>query len=44
MLKQIVAPDDLIALVDSANIQRLSNNPRRATREQLIKVLSSSPS
>lgn len=42
MLKQIVAPDDLIALVDSANIQRLSNNPRRSTREQLIKVLSSS--
>jgi alcohol dehydrogenase class IV len=39
-LEEIVATDDLITVVDSANIQRLSNNPRRASREQLIEVLS----
>lgn len=37
---EIVAPDDLLAVVDSANLQRLSNNPRRVSREQLIAVLS----
>jgi len=31
---------DLTAMVDSVNLQRLLNNPRRATREQLIELLS----
>lgn len=42
-LKEILVNGDLIAVVDSANIQRLSNNPRRVSREQLIEVLSSEP-
>ena len=41
-LAEIVDHDSLIAVVESANLQRLSNNPRRATREQLIEVLSKS--
>lgn len=41
-LKEILVHGDLIAVVDSANIQRLSNNPRRVSREQLIEVLSRS--
>ncbi|MCA9038073.1 MAG: phosphonoacetaldehyde reductase [Planctomycetaceae bacterium] len=32
----------LITVIESANVQRLSNNPRRASREQLIDVLSQS--
>lgn len=39
-LEEIIARDDLIGFVDSANIQRLSNNPRRTSRQQLIDVLS----
>lgn len=39
-LEEIVAKDNLLAVVESANIQRLSNNPRRVSREQLIEVLS----
>lgn len=42
-LKEILVKGDLMAVVDSANIQRLSNNPRRVSREQLIEVLSSEP-
>jgi alcohol dehydrogenase class IV len=42
-LKEIVVNGDLMAVVDSANIERLSNNPRRVSREKLIEVLSSEP-
>lgn len=42
-LKEILVNGDLMAVVDSANIERLSNNPRRVSREQLIEVLSSEP-
>lgn len=50
LLKQIECPtleefgvsDDFEAIVDSVNVQRLSNNPRRASREQLIEVLAQS--
>ena len=31
--------EDLNVIVDSVNFERLSNNPRRATREQLLEVL-----
>jgi len=39
-LEEIVDNTGLIAVVESANVQRLSNNPRRASREQLIDLLS----
>lgn len=39
-LDEIVDHSGLVAVVESANVQRLSNNPRRASREQLIDVLS----
>ena len=42
-LKEILVNGDLMAVVDSANIERLSNNPRRVSREKLIEVLSSEP-
>jgi alcohol dehydrogenase class IV len=39
-LEEIVDPRCLIAVVESANLERLSNNPRRASGEQLMDVLS----
>ena len=39
-LEELVDHTGLVAVVESANVQRLSNNPRRASREQLIEVLS----
>lgn len=42
LLNDILDHDGLPTLVESANLQRLSNNPRRAGREQLIDVLSQS--
>ncbi|QDS94018.1 Aldehyde-alcohol dehydrogenase [Roseimaritima multifibrata] len=35
----ICSQDDLVAVVDSVNAERLSNNPRKATREDLLQVL-----
>jgi alcohol dehydrogenase len=39
-LEEIVDHRCLIAVVESANLERLSNNPRRASREPLMDVLS----
>ena len=41
-LVEIVDLSGVAAVVDSANLERLSNNPRRANREQLIALLSAS--
>lgn len=40
-LGEICTADELRGIADSANAERLSNNPRRATSEQLFAVLSS---
>jgi len=34
-----VSGSDLLAMVDSVNTERLSNNPRSATREELVEIL-----
>ena len=38
-LREICEESDLTNLVDSVNAERLLNNPRRASREQLVEVL-----
>ena len=40
-LREICGESDLADLVDSVNAERLLNNPRRASREQLVEVLRS---
>ncbi|QDT61134.1 Alcohol dehydrogenase [Stieleria bergensis] len=39
-LHEICSPDDFMGIAQSANAERLSNNPRRATCDQLYAVLS----
>lgn len=38
-LKDVCQSSDLPSIVDSVNVERLSNNPRRASREQLLDIL-----
>ena len=38
-LEEIDVQGDLMSIVDSVNVQRLANNPRRASREQLLDIL-----
>lgn len=39
-LPDIIEGDDLSRMVDSVNVERLMNNPRRASRSQLLRLLS----
>lgn len=38
-LRDVCKESDLGSIVDSVNVERLSNNPRRASREQLLDIL-----
>ena len=38
-LSDVCRESDLVSIVDSVNVERLSNNPRRASREQLLDIL-----